>query len=115
KNKDAFFQNWTHQIFKIIGIDGKGPIPIPAFFKETAWSVIENQLIPSMLKMMFEEGRKPSNLNKILVGVLQDSVDSAKTGEDSFLARFFPDDDELNERLEEPRFTDRFQAKLELK
>lgn len=113
--KENFFKNLSHQVFQIIGISDKSYLPIPDFLKTSVWRLIENKLIPLMLVLATNAAKDPSNLNKMIIASLQNSVDAAKQDEDSVLARLFPDEDAFDKRLKsyEPRFKDAYQTKLE--
>lgn len=115
QGKDDFFKKISHQIFQIIGVSDKSYLPIPEFLKKTTWKLVEDKLVPMMLVQAIDAARKPSNLNKIIVAALQDSVDVVKKDEDSFLAALLPNEDELKERIKsyDLRFKDAYQIKLE--
>lgn len=115
EGRTDFYKELSQSIFQIIGISQNSYLPIPEFFKKTAWKLIEDKLMPKILNLSIDAARKPTNLNKMLVSALQDSVDVVKQDENSFLAKLLPNEDELDERIKSynPRFKDSYQQQLE--
>jgi hypothetical protein len=112
EGKKDFYKQLSPQIFQVIDISDKSPLPIPDFMKKWLWNLVEGKLVPMMLGEAIDAARNPSNLNKIFVAALQDSVEVVRTDRDSGWARLLPNEDQQLESYA-PRFKDAYQTKLQ--